>query len=76
MRKRKHPWIGLNNKQDVSNCSRNVGIQVDGDHHRAENANDEVNTIATKNDDIDIIHNFIIHRLINNIFYALSMGDN
>ena len=57
MTKRKSPRIGLNNEQDVSNCSRNVGIQVDGDHLRANNGDDEVSTMAEENDDIDIIHN-------------------
>ena len=61
----------------MSNCSRNVhGIQADGDHHGANNGEDEVNPMVEENDSIGIIHNDGINILINDTFHTLLMGDN
>ena len=43
---------------------------------RANNGDEEVSTMAEENDDIDIIHNDGINRLINDTYHASSMDYN
>ena len=76
MTNRKRPRIGSNNEQVVPNCSRNVGTQADGGHHGVDNGEDEVNPMAKENDDIGVIHNAGINRLIKNTFHSFPIDDN